>query len=643
MNFKYRLKIVLPVFFGLILFITSSEKANCSINTKRPNILIVTADDMSFETPGCFGNKTPDITPNIDKLAEQGMIFKQSFVTASVCQPSRSSIITGRLPQHNGVTGFNPIAPGVPRLGKLMKEGGYYTGIVMKVEHYAPATSEDWDYINNNMPYQGRDPGAYPSVINEFLAKAEKSGKPFFLIINITDPHRPYAGSDFERRRTNGNIPPGPSKVYGPNDIQVPGFLPDTPGMRDELKDYYNSAKRCDDSFGQIMETFDNHKYSGNSLVMYFSDHGAPLPFAKAGVYRQSVQTPLIMRWPDVIEPGSIDDEHFINGYDYMPTILDIAQLEKPENMDGKSFSKVLRGEQLDGFDTGYGLFFRGHTSNYNQRAIHEKKWSYIYNEWAAWQNGDLYFVGDNNTPVLYPAAENNEDVAQRIEFYLNRAPEELYDIVNDPWCLNNLASNPEYYEVLQSFRKKMFDRLTNTTDPARNSFMFYVTRNRKLKPVNGENLISNSGFDKENRFWSGTNETSSITKDKHGNNVAQIIDTSKKLGENASWRSHKIAISPGSFYSANLKVYVTSADGARAAIRFFDADDQLVSQSATKLPMSCFAPRKIELPTVKAPNNAAKMDFMVGTFGRGGGIFWFDDVEVLEVMDSDFKIKVSF
>jgi N-sulfoglucosamine sulfohydrolase len=638
---KYWIKGLL--FLSAVFFMTSQQVVyGNDAKYERPSILIVTADDMGFDTPGCFGNKTPDITPNIDRFAEQGIRFEHSFVTSSICQPSRASIITGRLPQHNGVTGFNPITPGVPRLGKVMKDAGYYTGIVMKVDHYAPATNEDWDYINNDLRFEGRDPNAYPSMVEEFLTKAAKAGKPFFLIINITDPHRPYAGSDFEYRKLKGNIPPGPSKVYGPNDIQVPGYLPDTPGMREELKDYYNSVKRCDDSFGKILEAFDKNRNTENSLVMYFSDHGAPLPFAKAGVYRQSVQTPLIIRWPEKIEAGMVDDQHFINGYDFMPTILDIAQIEDPGNMDGKSFSKVLYGKKLKGFNTGYGLYFRGHTAAFNQRAIHEKKWSYIYNEWSAWQHGDLDFVGDNNTPVLYPAAETSKEVAQRIEFYLNRPPEEFYDIENDPWCLNNLASNPDYYDILEKFRLKMFVRLTQTNDPARNSFMFFVNRYKKLKPINGENLIQNPDFEKGDKFWSASNENMRIVIE-DGSNVAYVNDNSKKLGENESWVSNKIEITPKSLYSAKIKVDIYAADGARASVRFFDPNGRLIEQSATPLPMRCFAPRIVELPVVKAPVTAVSMDIVVGTFGKGAGIFWFDDIEIIEVMDSDFIIKEAF
>lgn len=600
---------------------------------KKKNFLIITADDMSFETPGCYGNKTPDITPHIDELSTRGVRMRNGFVTVAICQPSRSSWITGRLPQHNGTTGFNPIAPSVPRLGKIMKDSGYYTGIVMKVDHYAPATSEDWDYINGNLKYKGRDPGAYGPMLEEFFAKAEQAGKPFFLIVNITDPHRPYAGSEFEKRATKGNVPPGPSRCYTAEDIQVPGFLPDTPGMRDELKDYYNSAKRCDDSVGELVKVFDKSGHNKDTIVMYLSDHGAPLPFAKSGVYRQSIQTPWIIIWPGVTRPGSEDSEHYVNGYDFMPTILDMAGLPGPEYMDGKSFAPALRGEEVEGFDTGYGIFIRGHCNVYNQRSIHEKKWTYIYNEWSYWSYGDLDYIGDNMIPALYPASETDEKVAQRVEFYLNRCPEELYDYENDPWSLVNLASVPEYYAQLKIMRQKMLKRLTDTHDPARNSFNFFIDRTKKMQPVDGRNLVANPGFDDGASRWQGSGMPPEIVTDEEtGNKFARIVDLSKENGDNCHWISEKIPIKPGAFYEARFTVNVNCADNAIAFLRFFDDKGNMLGQGRSNLPMRCFAPRKVEISPFKAPQNAAKMDFMTGTVARGCGVFWIDDIEVREV-----------
>ncbi len=603
------------------------------VQSKRPNIFVITADDMSFETPGCYGNTTPDITPNIDNLSDRGLQLMNGFVTVAICQPCRSSWITGRLPQHNGTIGFNPIAPGVPRLGKVMREAGYYTGLVLKVEHFAPATSEDWDYINNDLKYHGRDPQAFGPMLEEFFEKAEASGKPFFLIVNITDPHRPYAGSEFEKRATKGNVPPAPSRWYKDEDVQMPGFLPDTPGMRAEVKDYYNSAKRCDDSVGVLMKTFDRSPYKDDSIVMYLSDHGAPLPFAKSGVYRQSIQTPWIIIWPGVTKPGSKDSEHFVNGFDFMPTILDMAQVAPPEYMDGKSFVPALKGEKVEGFDTGYGIFIRGHCNTYNQRSIIDKKWTYIYNEWVHWSYGDLDYIGDNMIPALYPAAETDEKVAQRVEFYLNRAPEELYDNEKDPWSLVNLASVPEYYEQVKIMRQKMLKRLTDTTDPTRNSFNIFITRNTKRKPVNGRNLIKNGDFENGSAGWHGSGEGMEVIRDeKTGNAYARIVDLSSVNHENGSWTSDKAEIRPGAFYTARLRVNVNCADNAMAFLRFFDANGKFLGQGRSDLPMRCFAPRMVEIAPFQAPANARKMDIMAGTSGKGSGVFWIDDVEVLEV-----------
>ncbi len=620
---------------GLVGFTLPSSLSGMSVaNTKnRKNIFVITADDMSFETPGCYGNKTPDITPGIDELANRGTRMMNAFVTVAICQPSRSSWITGRLPQHNGTIGFNPIAPSVPRLGKLMKDAGYYTGIVMKVDHYAPATSEDWDYINDNLKYKGRDPGAYGPMLREFFAKAEKADKPFFLIVNITDPHRPYAGSDFEKKATKGKVPPGPSRWYTAKDIEVPGFLPDTPGMRDELKDYYNSAKRCDDSVGELMKVFDKSKQNKDTILMYLSDHGAPLPFAKSGVYRQSIQTPWIIVWPGVTRPGSKVDELYVNGFDFMPTILDMAEVPAPKYMDGKSFAPALKGKKLESFDTGYGIFIRGHCNVYNQRSIHEKKWTYIYNEWAYWSNGDLDYIGDNMIPALYPAAETDEKVAQRVEFYLNRCPEELYDYENDPWSLVNLASVPKYYEQLKIMRQKMLKRLTDTHDSVRNSFAFYIGRTEKMQPVDGRNLLSNPEFDGGSTGWNSHGKPVKIeTDNKTGNKVARIVDLSKEKGDNCHWISEKIPVKPDAFYEARFTVDVNCADNAVAFLRFFDDKGKLLGQGRSDLPMRCFAPRKVEISPFQAPSRAVKMDFMTGTVARGSGVFWIDDIQVREV-----------
>ena len=220
----------------------------------RLNVLFITADDMNYNTPGFTGCLTPGITPNLDRLASQGMRFVNAHVTVAVCQPSRECLMTGRYPHRNGATGFYPVRPDVPTLAESLKAAGYQLGIMAKVSHLAPADKFPWDYKYDARELgQGRDPALYYRSAKEFFAQAKKSGKPFFLMANSQDPHRPWAGSDGEKNRgenkqgkkkkakkaataagddesVSGEVKyPPPSRIYKPEEVAVPGFLPDLP------------------------------------------------------------------------------------------------------------------------------------------------------------------------------------------------------------------------------------------------------------------------------------------------------------------------------------------------------------------------------------------------------------------------------
>ncbi len=602
-------------------------------NQSRPNIMVITADDMGFETPGCFGNTTPDITPNIDKLADEGLKFEHAYVTSSICMPTRTSWISGRLPYRSGSIGFNPVAPGIPRLGKMMKEAGYYTGIVQKVWHFSPATEEDWDYIVDHLDHGGRDPKAYPAMIREFTQKAEKAGKPCFLIVNITDPHRAFCGSPKEQNKFP-NRPPA-SRMYKPSEVDVPGYLPDVPAMREELSYYYNSSKRCDDSVGKILDTMDELGISGKeTITMFLSDNGAPLPFAKGSVYRQSVQTPWIIRWPGKIKPGTIDDENFVNGVDFMPTILDLAGSKTPDTIDGKSFAPVLFGKKVDGFDFGFGVFIRGHSHFVNQRGIHTKKYGYIFNEWVAFEDGDVYFVADNMTPILYPAADRDPELAKRIEFYLDRAPEELYDYEKDPWATCNLVHDPEYFDALKTMRKKMIDWMDQHGDPSGRSLKVTARRNPKRKPVSDRNYMENGGFEdvSGNRAigWSGDGK---LTKDSaSGKYAMKFADLEWERNSNKSFGSKRIAVDGGRHYGCWFKAKTVEAKEVYVNLRFFDAEGKFLTQSRAQLPVDYKVFKQLEIPPIKAPEKAKFMDFFVHSAGQSTGWVFIDDVDVREV-----------
>ena len=165
------------------------------------------------------------------------MQFRNAFVTVSVSQPSRSSWITGRYPHRNGAVGFNPICNENPMLGKQMRKAGYFTALYGKGTHFAPITEEQWDDCVAELPNYGRDASEFEKVIVKSIKESTKRNRPFFIIANCADPHRPFYGTPNDYKDT-----PKPSRVYTPKEVDVPGYLMDIPETREELSHYYSSC-----------------------------------------------------------------------------------------------------------------------------------------------------------------------------------------------------------------------------------------------------------------------------------------------------------------------------------------------------------------------------------------------------------------
>jgi N-sulfoglucosamine sulfohydrolase len=461
----FRAVIVLAFVCGL-----GVNGSRCLAAPRAPNILLLTADDLGCESVGCFGNTTPDITPNIDRLAGQGLRFMRAFTTCNICQPSRSVWITGRYPARNGAVGFNPITAGIPMLGEQMRKQGYFTGLMGKVEHFAPVGPEHWDFISRRVS-QGRKPQVYAEELTAFLDQARAADRPFFVICNIHDPHRPFHKSKLEKQTGGDKINTLPSREYTAAEVDVPGYLPDTAEVRDELVCYYDTVKRCDDTVGLALKALDAAGQSDNALVMFLSDNGAPLPFGKASCYAHSTRTPWIVRWPGHIQPA-VDAGHFISGIDLMPTILEIAGAGQPPYMDGRSFLPVLQGQKQEWRDHAHCVFHRDQFRVLETRSLHTKQYDYLFN---AWSDGKTEFVADNNLGIMLPGARNDPALQQRVDFYLHRAPEELYDCEKDPWATTNLVNDPAHADVLAEMREHMLNHLEETGDPNTWTLRFYL------------------------------------------------------------------------------------------------------------------------------------------------------------------------
>ncbi len=444
-----------------------------------PNILIVSADDLAYNSVGAFGCKVKDITPNIDKLASEGIRFLNAHVNTPVCQPCRQSWLTGLFPHSNGAEGFEPIDEDVTTLPEQLKQKGYLNGILGKEIHHQPREKFHWDFIPfatelDSVYRKGnsRNPGLFYDYSLKFFEMAKEQNKPFFLSANSHDPHRPFIGSRQDSLTWGDHMPPV-SRQYEPGEVDVLGYLPDIEDVRKEVAQYYGNVYRCDQNIGAVLQALEDSGLDKNTVVIFLSDHGAAFPFSKAQCYLNSSKTPLIIRWPDRIRPGSLDSTHFVTGIDLMPTILEITGLPLLPALDGKSFLPVLQNKKQNDREYAYSSFYQIFARiRYPMRCVQNEDFGYIYNFWS---DGKQEIRGDATSGLTWKAmikaAESDPEIAKRVELYKHRVPEEFYDFKNDPDALVNLINDPDYAHEVEKFRSKMLEMMEKYDDPAYQAF----------------------------------------------------------------------------------------------------------------------------------------------------------------------------
>jgi len=439
--------------------------------SQSPNFILITADDLNYDSVGSCGCKIPRITPNIDKLAARGMKFTHAHVNIAVCQPCRQSIMTGRYPHRNGAEGFEPIDEDVPTLQESLRKAGYLNGILGKEIHLKPTSKYCWDfYITEGQLASGAGIGRSPKLYFEhsktFFDMAKDRSKPFFLMANSHDPHRPFAGSAQEKKAWGHDLPKFTRQFKG-GQVPVPDFLPDLPDIRKELAEYYTSVYRCDQSVGAVIKALEESGFADNTIVMFISDNGISMPFAKSNCYLTSTKTPWIVTWPGKVKQGSVDPEHFISGIDYMATVLDAAGIKAVDGMDGFSFLPLLAGKKQDRkyvFTEYHKTFAK---RSYPMRCVQNERFGYIFNLWAG-KTGPMRMDSTSGLTfrAMQKAAGTNPEIAARVKLFEYRVPEEFYDLKKDPGALNNLIDEPDYQNEIQEMRDVLENRMKRTNDP---------------------------------------------------------------------------------------------------------------------------------------------------------------------------------
>jgi N-sulfoglucosamine sulfohydrolase len=438
-----------------------------------PNILLITVDDMNADSVGVFGCPVLNTTPNLDQLAKEGMRFEYAHVQAPNCTPSRNVLQTGRYPQNNGVEGFYDVSVDFPILPDLLKANGYRTGIWGKVPDSTPTSNYPWDkVISSSGPGSIKNAKEVYRLTAKFIDESHKQTKPFYLVLNISDPHHPLFNSPAAKKKGHHYYPP--SKIFTSNEIVVPGFLPDLPEVRQDVTNYYNSVRRADDLVGAALQALDASSKAKDTIVIFLSDHGMPFPFAKTNLYHHSTRTPWIVRFPGITTPNFVDREHLISAIDFMPSILELCKIDMPPGMDGRSFVPLLKGQTQSGREQVFKEYHENAGGIRNpMRAIETKRYGYIFNPWSdgtrLFKSATLY---SPTYKAMQKAAKGDPAILERVEHFNHRVVEEFYDYQNDPDALNNLINDPTHAAVIKTLRQALQTWMERMEDPALSAFL---------------------------------------------------------------------------------------------------------------------------------------------------------------------------
>ena len=436
---------------------------------KRPNILWLVTEDMGPYIPS-FGDSTI-VTPNLSRLAAEGVVYPNLYSTSGVCAPSRAAIATGMYPSsiganHMRTTSYTEVT-GLPSYGavpppetrmvsELLRMNGYYCTNNYKEDYQFKAPLTAWDQSSPYAHWRNRD-----------------KDQPFFSIFNFTETHEsglfePYGHRNIETRHyqagdttytwaadrmTEEQTPIHLSKE---TKFSIPPYLPDTEVVRRDMWKLYNNIAEMDRQVGAVLKQLEDDGLLENTIIVFYGDHGGPLPREKRLIYDSGLNTPMIIRYPNKMHAGT-KDEQLISFIDFAPTLLSLTGMQPREYMHGQAFIGEHKAKEERKFIHAAADRFDGFTDVI--RAVRDKRYKYIRNyrpEQGYYLPVDYREQIPAMQELLRLRDEEKLDSVQSLWFRNHKDPEELYDCLIDPYELNNLAEDPAHSDKLQELRTEM-------------------------------------------------------------------------------------------------------------------------------------------------------------------------------------------
>ncbi|MHC4629936.1 MAG: sulfatase-like hydrolase/transferase [Planctomycetota bacterium] len=408
---------------------------------KKPNVLWLSCEDISPHI-GCFGDEHA-ITPNIDRLAREGVRYTNAFTTAGVCAPCRSGIITGMYQTTIGTHHMRCSAK-LPSMIKAfstyLRQSGYYCTNNSKTDYQTSDLRDAWDQSSKKAHWRNR-----------------KNGQSFFAVFNFTGCHE--SGIAGESKYISVTKRLKPSQRQDPDKLKLPPYYPDTPIVREDWKRNYELITAMDAWAGDLIQQLKEDGLYEDTIIFFWSDHGVGLPRAKRWLYDSGSHIPLVVRIPerfrtyDQGKPGSLNDQ-LVSSIDFGPTVMNLVGLRVPQYMQGQPFlgpnlprPRAYVFGARDRMDERYDII----------RSVRDKRHRYIRNYEPLkpyYQYMNTPEKGATMKEIRRLHAEGKLSPAAKL-FMADRKPvEELYDLRNDPHEVNNLADVPKYRSVLERMRK---------------------------------------------------------------------------------------------------------------------------------------------------------------------------------------------
>ncbi|MDF1824163.1 MAG: sulfatase-like hydrolase/transferase [Verrucomicrobiales bacterium] len=426
-----------------------------------PNIVMILADDCTFTDLGVYGGQAK--TPHLEALAKSGMKFENCFQAAPMCSPTRHNLYTGIYPVKSGAyPNHTFVKPGIKSIAHYLKEQGYRVALTGKT-HVSPREAFPFEYsfIRGG---KHREPDF--DATDRLISESKASGTPFCQIICSNEPHSPHTK--------------GPRDLYPLDKIVLPEYHVDTPETREAYRNYFAEITFFDGQVGRVMKQLEKHNMVDNTVLIVLSEQGSAFPFAKWTCYDAGLRSGMIVRWPGKVAPGSTSNA-LVEYVDILPTLLEVAESEVPDVLEGRSLLPVLEGRSDHHKDHVFGLMTtRGINSGapfYGIRSVRSAQYHLIRNLTPESEFRNVILNTDYFNSWKALADEGKQDAKRWVNRYSKRPEYELYEPAKDPLEINNLIDHPEVAEVKEELIQRLESWMTDQGDLGQATEMAAPTR----------------------------------------------------------------------------------------------------------------------------------------------------------------------